>query len=81
MIARSHQLMHGARYEADYEVQVKNGNEKVYIAYIIEQGDLIVKKKCVCTSWNKCDMKNAIKLSKWEQFVFLAIKIVWCVDR
>lgn len=64
MITRSHQLMNGIRYEADYEVQVKNGNEKTYIAYIIEQGDLIVKKKCACTSWSNCDMKNAIKLSK-----------------
>lgn len=64
MITRSDQEMNGIRYEADYEVQVKSGNEKFYIAYIIEQGDLIVKKKCVCTSWNECDMKNAIKLSK-----------------
>lgn len=52
------------RYEADYEIQVKNTSEKIFIAYIIEEGDLIIKKKCRCISWNKCDIQNAVKLSK-----------------
>lgn len=50
--------------ESDYEIHVKNSNGKAFIAYMIEQGDLIVKKKCTCTSWNKCNLKNMIKLSK-----------------
>lgn len=52
------------RYEADYEIQVKNSSEKMFIAYIIDEGDLFIKKKCRCISWNKCDIQNAVKLSK-----------------
>lgn len=51
--------------ESDYETHVKNSNGKAFIAYVIEQGDLIVKNKCTCISWNKCNLKNMIKLSKW----------------
>lgn len=51
-------------YESDYEIQAKNSNGKSYIAYIIEEGDIIMKKKCTCISRNKCDVKNSIKLSK-----------------
>lgn len=52
--------------ESDYEIHVKNSNKggKTYIAHVIEQTDLVVKLKCMCTSWNKCDLKNMIKLSK-----------------
>lgn len=50
--------------ESDYEIHVKNGNGKSFIAYIIEQGDLIIKKKCTCISWSKCNLKNMIKLSE-----------------
>lgn len=50
--------------ESDYEIHVKNGNGKAFIAYIIDQGDLVIKKKCTCISWNKCNLKNMIKLSK-----------------
>lgn len=51
-------------YESDYEMGVKNSNGKIFIAYIIEQGDMIVKKKCICTPMHKCSTKNMIKLSK-----------------
>lgn len=51
-------------YESDYEIPVKTSNGKSYIAYIIEQGDLIVKKKCTCIAEKKCNIKNQIKLSK-----------------
>lgn len=50
--------------ESDYEIHVKNTNGKTYIAHVIEQTDLVVKFKCTCTSWNKCDSKYMIKLSK-----------------
>lgn len=50
--------------ESDYEIHVKNSNGKTYIAYVIEQTDLVVKFKCTCTPWNKCDLKHMIKLSK-----------------
>lgn len=51
--------------ESDYEIHVKNDNGKSFIAYVIEQGDLIIKKKCTCISWSKCNLKNMIKLSKY----------------
>lgn len=54
--------------ESDYEIHVKNSHNnnkgKTYIAHVIEQTDLVVKLKCTCTSWIKCDLKNMIKLSK-----------------
>lgn len=50
--------------ESDYEIHVKNNGGKTYIAHVIEQSDLVVKLKCTCTSWNKCDLKYMIKLSK-----------------
>lgn len=54
--------------ESDYEIHVKNNNNnnkgKTYVAHVIEQTDLVVKLKCTCTSWNKCDLKNMITLSK-----------------
>lgn len=50
--------------ESDYEIHVKNSNGKTYIAHVIEQTDLVVKFKCTCTPWNKCDLKHMIKLSK-----------------
>lgn len=50
--------------ESDYEVHVKHSNGKAYIAHVIEQLDLVVKLKCSCTSWKKCDIKHMIKLSK-----------------
>lgn len=50
--------------ESDYEVHVKNSNGTTFIAYVIEQSDLVVKLKCTCTSWDKCDFKHMIKLSK-----------------
>lgn len=52
------------RNEADYEVQVKNSNGKEYIAYIVEEGDIFVKRKCKCIAWNTCNTGNTIKLSK-----------------
>lgn len=52
-------------YEADYEIPMKPSTHGMsFIAYIIEQGDLIVKKKCSCISWNQCHIANTIKLSK-----------------
>lgn len=51
--------------ESDYEIHVKNSDGKTYIAYVIEQTDIVVKHKCTCISRNKCDSKkNMIKLSK-----------------
>lgn len=50
--------------EADYEVQVKNSNGKEFIAYIVEEGDIFVKRKCRCIAGNLCSTGNAIKLSK-----------------
>lgn len=52
------------RNEADYEVLVKNSNGKEYIAYIVEEGDIFVRKKCKCIIWNRCSTGNTIKLSK-----------------
>lgn len=51
-------------YEADYEIPVKTTNGKSYLAYIIDQGDIVVKKKCMCIAEKKCSVKNVIKLSK-----------------
>lgn len=50
--------------ESDYETHVKNSNGQTYIAHVIEQSDLVVKFKCTCAPWNKCDLKYMIKLSK-----------------
>lgn len=50
--------------ESDYEIHVKNSNGKTYIAHVIDQLDLVVKLKCVCTSLHKCNVKNMIILSK-----------------
>lgn len=50
--------------ESDYEIHVKKSNGKTYIAHVIEQTDLVVKFKCTCTPWNKCELKHMIKLSK-----------------
>lgn len=50
--------------QSDYEVRVKNSNGETYIAHVIEQMDLVVKLKCTCTLWTKCDSKNMVKLSK-----------------
>lgn len=52
------------RYNADYEIHLKNSSDKIFIAYIIEEGDLFIKKKCKCVLWNECDQQNTIKLSK-----------------
>lgn len=52
------------RNEADYEVQVEASDGKEYIAYIVEEGDIFVKRKCKCNAWNTCSTENTIKLSK-----------------
>lgn len=54
----------GLGYASDYEMLVKNTNGKVFIAYIIDQGDIVIKKKCRCTRIYKCNTEKMIKLSK-----------------
>lgn len=54
----------GLGYASDYEMLVKNTYGKIFIAYIIEQGDIVIKKKCRCTPIYKCNTKKMIKLSK-----------------
>lgn len=51
-------------YEADYEIAVKTTNGKSYLAYIIDQEDIVIKKKCMCIAEKKCSVKNVIKLAK-----------------
>lgn len=60
-----------AHYQADYEIQLNKSNGKLFIAYIIEEGDLFVKKTCKCISSTKCKAKNTVKLSKYVKFISL----------
>lgn len=53
-----------ARYKADYEVLTKSHSGKVYVAYIIDQGDIFIKKRCKCVPRHKCKSENTIELSK-----------------
>lgn len=52
------------RYEADYEIPIKVGTGKAFIAYIIEEGDLFIKKRCKCILRSECAFNNSIELSK-----------------
>lgn len=53
-------------YKADYEIPKKslNGIENHFTVYLIDEGDLFVKKHCKCQPQQQCVSKNVVQLSK-----------------
>lgn len=53
-------------YIADYELPVKsiNRGKKHFTVYLIDEGDLFVKKQCKCQSIQECDSENVVFLAK-----------------
>lgn len=55
------------QFEADYELPIKidNGtNEQQYYAYIVEEGDLLIRKICTCVPKKKCIGRDSVKLAE-----------------
>lgn len=55
------------RFVADYEFPVKpleTDDRKAFYAYIIEQGDLLIKKICMCMPKAKCLKFDSVKLAE-----------------
>lgn len=54
------------QYEADYELPMKieNGTERQYYAYIVEEGDLLIRKICTCVPKKKCFGRDSVKLAE-----------------
>lgn len=55
------------QYKADYEmpINVRDGStEALYFAYIIEQGDLLIRKICTCVPKIKCLRRDSVQLAE-----------------
>lgn len=52
------------RYKSEYETPIDKTIQNAFIAHIIEEGDLLLKKMCKCMPWNKCMTKKSVKLSQ-----------------
>lgn len=57
------------QYRADYEmpINVRDGStpaEALYFAYIIEQGDLLIRKICTCVPKIKCLGRDSVQLAE-----------------
>lgn len=52
------------RYRSEYETPIKRINGRGFNTHIIEQGDLLVKKTCLCVSTKKCKPFHSVKLAE-----------------
>lgn len=49
-------------YEASEDISIDQSTQ-LYLAYLIEESDILVKKLCECIPENKCIMRDTIQLT------------------
>lgn len=53
-----------AHYKSEYETPIKRINGKGFHTHIIEQGDLLIRKTCLCVPTKKCKLFYSVKLAE-----------------
>lgn len=61
-----HQLVDAkrARYKSEYETSIKRIDGRGFDTHIIDQGDLMIRKRCLCVPTRKCKPFHSVKLAE-----------------